>query len=247
MNPKKALIVGANSAIAEETARLLAARGDRLYLLGRNAERLDALVSDLKVRGAASAGFGVLDANDFARHEAAITEAAAAMQGIDLALIAHGTLSDQKACERDATLALHELSTNALSFISLLTHLANRFEAQQHGTLIAISSVAGDRGRQSNYVYGTAKAAVSTFLQGLRNRLYPAGVSVVTIKPGFVDTPMTRGFKKGFLWASPATIARGIVRAADRRAAVAYLPGFWRFIMLIIRLVPEGVFVRLKL
>jgi decaprenylphospho-beta-D-erythro-pentofuranosid-2-ulose 2-reductase len=244
---KKNLIIGANSAIAEETARLLAQRGDRFYLLGRNAERLQTLADDLKIRGAQAVQYAVFDANDFAGHGPAVTAAAAAMEGIDTVLIAHGTLGDQKACEGDVTLTLQELNTNAVSVISLLTLLAPHFEGQRQGTIAVISSVAGDRGRQSNYVYGAAKGAVSIFLQGLRNRLFAAGVSVVTIKPGFVDTPMTRNFKKGALWASPRQIAGGIVRAIDRRASVVYLPGFWRYIMLIIRLVPERIFQRLKL
>jgi decaprenylphospho-beta-D-erythro-pentofuranosid-2-ulose 2-reductase len=244
---KKNLIVGANSAIAEETARLLATRGDQFYLLGRSAERLKTLADDLKIRGAANVGFAVFDANDFPEHELAIAAAVAAMDGIDIALIAHGTLGDQKASERDVALTLRELNTNAISVISLLTLLANYFEARRQGTIAVIGSVAGDRGRQSNYVYGTAKAAVSVFLQGLRNRLFAVGVSVVTIKPGFVDTPMTRDFKKGLLWASPRKIASGIVQAIDKRASIVYLPGFWRYLMLIIRLVPESIFRRLKL
>jgi decaprenylphospho-beta-D-erythro-pentofuranosid-2-ulose 2-reductase len=244
---KKNLIVGANSAIAEETARLLAERGDRFYLLGRSAERLQTLAEDLKIRGATLVGFAAFDANDFPSHEPAITAAIAAMDGIDMVLIAHGTLGDQKACERDVGATLRELNTNAISVILLLTVLANYFESRRQGTIAVIGSVAGDRGRQSNYVYGTAKGAVSVFLQGLRNRLFAAGVAVVTIKPGFVDTPMTKEFKKGPLWASPRKIAAGIVRAIDKRASIVYLPGFWRLIMLIIRLVPESIFRRLKL
>ena len=112
---------------------------------------------------------------------------------------------------------------------------------------MVISSVAGDRGRQSNYVYGSAKAAVTTFLQGLRNRLHPAGVQVLTVKPGFVDTPMTSAFPKGPLWASPEQIARGIHRAIQKRKDVVYLPGFWRLIMRVIREIPEAVFKRLSL
>jgi short-subunit dehydrogenase len=128
-----------------------------------------------------------------------------------------------------------------------MTVAANRFEAQRHGTLAVISSVAGDRGRQSNYLYGSAKAAVTAFASGLRQRLTKVGVNVLTIKPGFVDTPMTRDFKKGALWATPEGIARGIVRATDRGRSVVYLPWFWLPIMLIIRHVPEFVFKRAKL
>ncbi len=134
-----------------------------------------------------------------------------------------------------------------MSVISLLTHLGNRFEAQRHGAIAVISSVAGDRGRLSNYVYGTAKGAVSIFMQGLRNRLYKSGVNVLTIKPGFVDTPMTAQLPKGALWAQPDHIAAGIIKAIDSGKTVVYLPGFWRLIMLIIKSIPESVFRRLSL
>jgi len=129
----------------------------------------------------------------------------------------------------------------------LLTLLANRFEAQRHGTLAVIGSVAGDRGRQSNYVYGTAKGALAIFLQGLRNRLHPAGVRVLTVKPGFVDTPMTASFKKGPLWAAPEAVAAAIVAAVERGRDVIYTPWFWWGIMTLIKLVPERVFKKLKL
>jgi len=130
--------------------------------------------------------------------------------------------------------------------ISLLTHLGNRFEQQGFGSIAVISSVAGDRGRQSNYVYGSAKAMVTTFTSGLRQRLYAKGVSVITIKPGFVDTPMTAAFKKGPLWAKPEHVAAAIV-ATERGAGEYYLPRFWWAIMMIIKNIPELVFKRLSL
>lgn len=244
---KKILIIGATSAIAEAAARLWAAQGHRLYLLGRNEERLGALAADLRIRGAAVAAHGVLDVNQFAAHAAAIDAATAALDGLDTVLIAHGTLGDQKACEQDFAAALQELNTNAISVMSLLTLLANRFEAQRHGTLAVISSVAGDRGRQSNYVYGTAKGALTIFLQGLRNRLHGAGVQVLTIKPGFVDTPMTAHIQQGPLWAKPEAVAAAIVKAVERRRDVLYTPWFWLGIMTVIRLVPERIFKKLKL
>lgn len=244
---QKILIIGATSAIAEATAKQLAQKGACLYLFGRNRERLAQLGSDLKIRGASAVSYAAFDANDLDRHEAILDQAVAAMGGIDVALIAHGTLGDQKACEKNFERALSELHTNAISVISLLTHLANRFEAQGHGTIAVISSVAGDRGRQSNYVYGAAKGAVTIFLQGLRNRLCKSGVHVLTIKPGFVDTPMTASFKKGVLWAQPETIASGILKAIDRKRDEVYLPFFWRFIMAIIRSIPEALFKRASL
>lgn len=244
---KKILIIGATSAIAEATARLWAAQGHRLFLVGRDAERLAAIGADLRIRGATGTDHSVQDLNDLALHPSCIDGAVRTMGGLDLVLIAHGTLGDQKAAEADVAETLRQFNTNAISTISLLTLIANRLEQQKSGTIVVISSVAGDRGRQSNYVYGTAKAAVSTFLQGLRQRLYKSGVSVVTIKPGFVDTPMTAQFKKGLLWAQPAAIARIIVSKSERSADVVYAPWFWWAIMTIIRWIPESLFKRLKL
>lgn len=239
---QKVLIIGATSAIAEATARLFAQRGDRLHLLARNQERLGSLAQDLAIRGAESVAFDTLDTNDIERHQTVLDTASDKMDGIDIVLIAHGTLPDQKACEHDIELTLNELNTNAISVIALLTHLANRFEERGSGTIAVISSVAGDRGRQSNYVYGTAKGAVTLFLQGLRNRLHKSGVHVLTIKPGFVDTPMTAEFRKGPLWVKPETIAKGIMDSINKKKDVVYLPSFWRLIMFAIKTVPESIF-----
>lgn len=245
---RKVLIVGATSAIAQATARVMAARGDRLFLAGRNAERLEAVRQDLAVRAGASVGAMAIDATERGRHAALLDAAERAMEGLDVMLIAHGTLSDQKACEASVERMLAEIDTNALSVLALASLAANRFEARREGTIAVISSVAGDRGRKSNYVYGASKGMVSLFLQGLRNRLAGAGVQVLTIKPGFVDTPMTAGLSKGGpLWAKPDAIGRGIVSAIDAKKDVVYLPGFWRLIMLVIRSIPERIFKRLSL
>ena len=244
---QKILIVGATSAIAEATARLYAARGDALFLVGRNSVRLETIAADLRVRGAASVGCFSMDATDRTVHAAMLETATTALGGLDIALIAHGTLPDQKACEASVELTLKEIDNNGLSVVALATLLGAQLEAQGHGTLAVIGSVAGDRGRQSNYVYGAAKGMVSLFMQGLRNRLAKKGVQVLTIKPGFVDTPMTASFKKGALWAQPGDIARSIVRAIEQRRDEVYLPGFWRLIMLIIRHIPERIFKKLSL
>lgn len=245
---QRILLVGATSAIAEACARQWAARGDRLFLVARDAGRLEALRADLSVRApGAVLGVARLDINDAAAHDGVVSQAWDALDGIDIALLAHGTLPDQAACEADAALARREFDTNATATIALLTVLAQRLQSRRGATIAAISSVAGDRGRASNYLYGAAKAAVSAFLSGLRQRLTPAGVNVLTIKPGFVDTPMTRGFKKGALWAKPDAVARGILRAVDKRRGVAYLPFFWWGVMTIIKHIPEAVFRRVKL
>ena len=244
---QKVLIIGATSAIAEATARVWAARGASLFLVGRQAERLETIAADLRVRGAALVECLVMDACDAPAHVTMLDAAEASMGGLDVALIAHGSLPDQKACEASVQLTLKEIDTNGVSVIALATLLGERFEKQRAGSLAVISSVAGDRGRQSNYVYGAAKGMVSLFLQGLRNRLYRHGVQVLTIKPGFVDTPMTAAFPKSALWAKPEAIARGIVRAIDRRRDEVYLPGFWRLVMTLIRHIPEPVFKKMSL
>jgi decaprenylphospho-beta-D-erythro-pentofuranosid-2-ulose 2-reductase len=189
-----------------------------------------------------------MDATDRARHVALLDAAEQAMDGLDTVLVAHGVLPDQKAGEASVERMLADIDANALSVLSLLTPLANRFEAKRAGTIAVISSVAGDRGRTSNYVYGAAKGMVTIFLQGLRNRLAASGIAVVTIKPGFVDTPMTAHLPKGGpLWAKPEDVAAGIVAAIDKGRDVVYLPWFWRIIMLIIRHIPERIFKRLSL
>ncbi len=244
---KRILIIGATSAIAESSARVFARRGDALFLVGRDTARLQAIADDLRVRGAKMALTFALDAAQTERYAPMLQSATGQMGGLDAALIAHGTLSDQSACQSSIDLLLREQHTNALSVMALCTLLANYFESQRRGTIAVISSVAGDRGRRSNYVYGSAKAAVTAFSSGLRQRLYASGVAVVTIKPGFVDTPMTAAFKKGALWASPASVAESIVRAMDRGTPVIYTPWFWRAIMGIICSIPERIFRRLKL
>jgi short-subunit dehydrogenase len=244
---KRVLIIGATSAIAEAAARQWATQGAVLFLVGRKTERLQAIAADLQVRGAKLAVTHVMEATDLAAHEPMLVAAEEALGGIDIALIAHGTLPDQKACEASVELTLQEINTNGLSVIALATRLANRMEAQGSGSIAVISSVAGDRGRQSNYVYGAAKGLVTRFLQGLRNRLAKKGVQVLTIKPGFVDTPMTAAFKKGALWAQPDDIARGILAAIENGKNEVYLPGFWWLIMAIIRHIPEPIFKKLSL
>lgn len=239
---KKVLIIGATSAIAEHCARIWACRGDKLYLVARNESHLQTIATDLKVRGASSVTINCVDLNEMDRHVELLDKAEDTMGCIDVVLIAHGTLSNQKSCELSVKETLTEIETNALSTISLLTSIANRFEAKKSGTICVISSVAGDRGRASNYVYGSAKAMVSTFTSGLRQRLHKSNVSVVTIKPGFVDTPMTSEFKKGLLWAKPGAVALIIVAAIDKRKDEVYAPVFWKLIMQIISLIPIRFF-----
>lgn len=244
---RRVLVVGATSAIATETARIYATGGARLFLAARDPDRLEAVAADLRVRGAASVETALLDVSDHRRCEDVVEQAWAALGGLDVALVAHGVLPDQPRCQASAAEAIRSLDVNLLSAVALLTPLANRFEAARAGCIAVISSVAGDRGRQSNYVYGTAKGGLDRFLQGLRNRLHPAGVAVVTLKPGFVDTPMTAAIPKNPLFASPRRVGRAVHRAIEARRSVAYIPWFWRPIMCLIRGMPESIFKRLRL
>jgi decaprenylphospho-beta-D-erythro-pentofuranosid-2-ulose 2-reductase len=243
----KVLIVGATSAIAHETARLFAKEGARLFLVGRNAAKLETVAADLTVRGAKQVETMVLDANQLDRHQELFDRAVESLDGLDTVLIAHGTLTDQAKAEQSVEETLSEINTNFLSAVSLSTITANYFEKQKRGCLAVISSVAGDRGRQSNYVYGAAKGGLNAFLSGLRNRLFKSGVTVLTIQPGFVATPMTAHLKQGLLFASAEKVGADIYRAIQKKRDVLYTPFFWRYIMFIIKNVPEPVFKRLKL
>ena len=243
---KRILIIGATSTIAEHCARIWAIRGDELYLIARNATRLQTIVADLKVRGASEVTAYCSDLNDMDRHDELLDAAESGMNGVDVVLIAHGTLSNQKSCENSVSETLTEIQSNALSTISLLTLIANRFEANKNGTICVISSVAGDRGRASNYVYGSAKAMVTAFTSGLRQRLHKSGVAVVTIKPGFVDTPMTAEFKKGILWAKSHTVAKKIITAIEKKKAEVYVPLFWWAIMAVIKGLPSKIFLKME-
>jgi decaprenylphospho-beta-D-erythro-pentofuranosid-2-ulose 2-reductase len=244
---KRILIIGATSEIAKHCARIWAARGDELYLLARNEAHLQTIATDLKVRGASKVAINCVDLNDMDRHVELLNAAENAMGGVDIVLIAHGTLSNQKTCELSVEETLAEIKTNALSTISLLTLIANRFEAKKEGTICVISSVAGDRGRASNYVYGSAKAMVTAFTSGLRQRLHKSNVALITIKPGFVDTPMTAEFKKGFLWAKPNVVAAKIVSAIDKKKTEVYVPLFWWLVMIIIKGIPGKLFRKVSL
>lgn len=243
---KKIIIFGATSAIAQATIKLFAKAGHDCCLVARDAEKLDILEKDLDVRGLTVMTI-VSELSDTAQHPALFEKIASQFGKYDEVLIAYGTLSRQADCENDYQQTYNELNINFLSVVSLLTTIAADFEDRQSGQIAVISSVAGDRGRQSNYIYGTAKGALSIYLQGLRNRLAKSNVNVLIIKPGFVDTPMTSEFAKGLLWATPDKVAEGIFNAMYKRRTVVYLPWFWQWIMLIIKLIPESIFKKLNL
>ena len=224
----KVLVIGATSAIAKATARLYADRNAELFIIGRNEERLQELMCDLQIRSTGPVGRRVLDVTKQKEHEDAIEQAYDFLQHIDVALICHGSLPDQEACELDYEIAEKEITINGLSVVSLLTLLARKLKDQRHGILAVITSVAGDRGRQPNFVYGAAKSMVSTYLQGLRGKLHPFNVHVVDIRPGLVDSPMTAHFKKGLLWTAPELVATKIVNSIDSKSHTVYVPSYWR-------------------
>lgn len=240
------LILGATSAIARATAAAFAARGAALYLASRDEEELRRIAADIQVRYGVEVHHGLFDAEATDSHEAFLKSVVAVMPKLSGVVLAFGYLGDQQAA-RDFNVGAKVITSNFTGAASILSHCANYFEPLQHGFIIGISSVAGDRGRQSNYVYGAAKGALSLYLQGLRNRLYASGVRVITIKPGFVDTAMTYGLPGLFLVASPQSIGERIVAALRKSADVVYLPWFWRYIMFIIKHIPEPIFKRMKL
>ena len=243
----KLAIFGATSAIAQEVAKNFAADHADMVLVGRDETALKTIVADLKVRGAEHVEYLVADLAALDTLPALVQKAIDTLSTLDVALIAHGTLPVQAEVQSNIPAIIAEMNTNALSYMSLMSTLADYMEGRRRGCIAVISSVAGDRGRSSNYVYGAAKAAVSTFTSGLRGRLGRAGVSVVTIKPGFVDTPMTAGVaKKGPLFAKPDVVGKRIYVAMLKGEDVVYVPWFWSPIMGIIHVVPERIFKKLK-
>lgn len=236
---ERVLILGATSAIAAEVAKLYAGAGAQLWLVGRNAQKLEALRAQL---GSAVTRSVVADFAELQASEGVIAEALSGLGSIDVALIAHGDIGDQLESERSFTSAEAILRTNFLSVVSLLVPLANALEKQRSGTVGVITSVAGERGRPRNYTYGAAKGGLNVFLQGLRSRLWSSGVKVVTLKVGPTHTPMTLDHPKNALFAQPEAVARSIVAALEHGQAEAYVPAFWRAIMPIVRSTPERVF-----
>jgi short-subunit dehydrogenase len=239
---ERVLVFGATSAIASEACRIYARRGARLHLVARNRDKLAAVAASC---APATVTTAVADFADLHANEALVREGIAALGGVDVALIAHGDLGDQLATERSFAEAEAVLRTNFLSVVALVVPLANHMEAERHGKIGVITSVAGDRGRPRNYTYGAAKGALGIYLQGVRSRLFPAGVSVTTLKLGPVDTPMTVDHRKHALFGKPAPVARAIVAAIDRGDTECYVPSFWRAIMPVVKNTPERLFQRL--
>jgi decaprenylphospho-beta-D-erythro-pentofuranosid-2-ulose 2-reductase len=240
-------IFGATSDIAAGFIRLCAARKATLFLVGRNEEALESIAADARVRGA-TVSCRRADLSVLTEIDGIVEQGWVAMGQIDVGLIAHGTLSDNDLCLSDALQLDREIRSNFTSAAALLGSLAKRMVGQnQKGSLAVITSVAGDRGRQSNFVYGSSKAGLNEFCSGLRQQLCSKGIEVLTIKPGFVATKMTAHLKQGPLFASADAVAAGIMSSIEKGRSVVYLPWFWLIIMTIIRMIPEPIFKRLRL
>jgi len=244
---KKILVLGATSGIAEATCRIWAAQGAQMFLIARNPEKLAAVAADLKTRGAAYVGTAVADLDDTDKHAELLSHAINSLTGMDVAYLAYGILGDEPRAEQDFEHAAQILHSNFVAPVSLLTWLAN-FCVQRHAGLLAvISSVAGDRGRKSNYLYGSSKAGLTAYLAGLRNRIDREGVTVLTIKPGPVKTSMTASMKGSEKFADVNKVAATIVKAIDAKKDNLYVPFQWQPIMFIIRNIPDRIFKKLNL
>jgi short-subunit dehydrogenase len=244
---QKVLLLGGTSGIGVAVASELAKNGAQIHLLGRNIVELERTAADLSLRHSCPVTFGEFVADAFETHAKCFSQAADTLGNIDVVVVSIGELGDQKQAEKDFNQAQRIIDSNYTGVVSFLSQAANYLEAKGSGTIIGISSVAGDRGRKSNYTYGSAKAALSAYLQGMRARLCKSGVHVLTVKPGFVDTKMSFGKPGMFLVASPESVAKVIIKAANKKQDVIYVPWFWFWIMLIIRCIPETIFKRLKL
>ena len=245
MNKTNVVVVGATSAVAQGAIRIWARRGMELTLIARNPGELERVAADARVRGAPAVATVVGDLTSTTFIMDTISEMAVPR----VALIAYGSLIDSSRADGDGAYLVSELNANFTSAALWAQSLAERMAADsaKGGTIAVISSVAGDRGRGSNHAYAAAKAGLTAFCSGLRARMATRRVHVVTVKPGFIDSPMTAHIaKKGALWATPETIAKGIINAIDKKRDIVYLPGFWRWIMLVLAHVPEPIFKRLK-
>jgi len=247
-NYQTIVVFGATSAIGQEVSRLHAPHTSHFVLCARSVDKLEVVAADIRSRGDARVSTYVVDFGDPSSYSELVGEITAQSESVDAWYFFHGDLPEQQSCEASLTECKAAFQVNLLSILDLLNPIANYMEKQKSGAIVAVSSVAGDRGRKSNYVYGTAKGALSIYLQGLRNRLASSRVTVLDVRPGFVKTPMTAHLENdGVLWASPDTIAAEIVAGVEKKSDVIYTPGYWRLIMFVIRAIPEKLFKRLSL
>ena len=241
------LILGATSPIARQVAKRYAEQGQPVFCAARDAEEAEAVASDIHLRHDVETASGHFDAREFDAHRDFVDEVVEAVGPIDVALVAFGDMGDQEEAQQDFEIARRVIEVNYTGAASIAEAVAAHLEERGDGSIIGISSVAGDRGRQSNYFYGSAKGAFALYLQGLRNRLFPEGVHVLTVKPGFVDTRMTFGMETAIPIASPEDVSRAIVKAEKKGKNKIYVPRFWAAIMGIIKSIPEVIFKRLSL
>lgn len=245
---KTVVVLGATSAIAHELCKLHGQAGDRMILAGRNVNALTSVSDDITSRGEAEVDHLICDFSKPDSYADLTTKVNKFSPTVHIWYVFYGTLPEQSDCEQSVEKTRLALQVNFTSVVDILTEVANELEKEKSGSIVVISSVAGDRGRQSNYIYGAAKGALTLYLQGLRNRLHKSGVHVMTVKPGFVATPMTAHLnQKGLLWATPEKVAGHIYDGVKRKKDVIYTPWFWRPIMMIIKFIPEPIFKRLKL
>ena len=239
------LIIGAKSDMAKAAARKFAENGYDLILAARNSKELEAFANDINIRTQRRAAVAEVDALAYKTHQKFYESLPQKPDGV---LVAVGYLGDQPNAQTDFAETHKIIDSNYTGVVSLLNIIANDFEARKGGFIVGISSVAGDRGRQSNYLYGSAKAAFTAYLSGLRNRLAAANVQVLTVKPGFVDTAMTEGMDlPAKLTAQPETVADDIFKAVKKGRNVIYTKWIWRWVMLVIKSIPEFVFKKLNL
>ncbi len=242
------VILGAGSGIGRAMAGELAARGSHLILAGRCLEELERVAGDCRLRFGADARALSFDALAFDEHAAFFQRCCECFgDGLDGIVLCHGEMPAEDRARADVAVARRMIDVNYTSAVSILERAASYLADRGRGWICAVGSVAGDRGRPSNYLYGSSKAALGTYLAGLRARMAKSGVVVVTVKPGFVDTGMTYGLPGLFLVASAARVARDALRGVGRDRAVVYTPWFWAIIMLPIRLLPDRIFKRLEL
>ncbi|WP_455385548.1 SDR family oxidoreductase [Acidihalobacter prosperus] len=244
---KPVLIVGATSAIARAVAAELARRGHALFLTARDGEELERIAADLRLRYELPVDAEPFDLADIDAHASLLQKVETSAGPLFGVVLASGSLGDAGRTREDEAETARLLHINFTAPTLLLNRIARALESRGEGFIVGIGSVAGDRGRQSNYVYGSAKGGLALYLQGLRNRLNASGVRVLTVKPGFVDTAMTYGLPGLFLVASPQRVARDIASALHKGRDTLYTPWFWRWIMFIIRSIPERIFKRLSL
>ena len=247
---KGALIIGATSAIAEECSRQLISKTKSIFLFGRNKNKLEKIANDLEVRGINKVSYDTFDAEKHSSQaKNMIDNVHANIQGFDTAIFSHGLMLDQEDCEKSINQTKNILDINLLSMVSYLIAVSQYFIKRGHGgKIIVISSVAGDRARISNYIYGASKAALSFFCDGMNQKLQQHNINILVVKPGFIDTPMTANIKnKGFLWSTPEKVAKDIIKNISKRKRILYTPWFWKIIMIIIKLIPRKLLIKLGL